>query len=223
MVDALPLPPPQVPLFMSDGKPTQQGFEFLDRLQSLVKQINASLGSLNYAPTAAQYVTMAADATLTVERILAVSAALSLTDGGANNPVTIGRAALAGDVTAAANSNSVRVDQASEAFSFTGVITPPQLTADQNNYNPTGLGTASVLRLTSDATVRHITGIAAQPGGRIIQLFNCNALGGTSIIIDGLSGSSSPANQFAGGTTIFAASWRPAWYDATSSRWRLLI
>src|SRR6266849_7681986 len=37
----LPLPPPQVPLFTPDGKPTQQGFEFLDRLQSLVKQLKA--------------------------------------------------------------------------------------------------------------------------------------------------------------------------------------
>jgi hypothetical protein len=34
-VTSLPLPPPQVPLFTADGKPTQQGFEFLDRLQSL--------------------------------------------------------------------------------------------------------------------------------------------------------------------------------------------
>lgn len=41
MVDSLPLPPPQVPLFTVDGRPTQQGFEFLDRLQSLVKQLKA--------------------------------------------------------------------------------------------------------------------------------------------------------------------------------------
>jgi hypothetical protein len=37
----LPLPPPQVPLMDASGKPTQQGFEFLDRLQSLTKQLNA--------------------------------------------------------------------------------------------------------------------------------------------------------------------------------------
>src|SRR5262245_59128820 len=115
----LPLPQPQVNLFNADGKPTQAGYEFLDRLQSVVKQINASLASLNYAPTAAQYVTMALDGTLSAERVLAVSAALSLTDGGANGNATIGRAALTGDVTAAANSNTVRVDKASEAFSLT--------------------------------------------------------------------------------------------------------
>src|SRR5882762_98489 len=41
-ITPLPLPPPQVPLMDNAGKPTQQGFEFLDRLQSNVKQINAS-------------------------------------------------------------------------------------------------------------------------------------------------------------------------------------
>src|SRR5258707_4576075 len=41
VASTLPLPPPQVPLMDNGGKPTQQGFEFLDRLQSLVKQINA--------------------------------------------------------------------------------------------------------------------------------------------------------------------------------------
>jgi hypothetical protein len=43
----LPLPPPQVPLTDGSGKPTQQGFEFLDRLQSLVKQLNAVTNIFN--------------------------------------------------------------------------------------------------------------------------------------------------------------------------------
>src|SRR5882672_4441730 len=43
----LPLPPPQVPLMDNAGKPTQQGFEFLDRLQSLVKQLNAVTNIFN--------------------------------------------------------------------------------------------------------------------------------------------------------------------------------
>ena|SRR2546422_5326831 len=222
MVDALPLPPPQVPLFTTEGKPTQQGFEFLDRLQSLVKQINASLGSLNYAPTAAQYITMALDGTLSAERVLAVSAALSKTDGGANSNVTIGRAALTGDAAAAADSNAVTVKQASQDFALSGVITPSQLTADQNDYNPTGLGTASVLRLTTDGTPRHITGLAAQPSGRIVQIFNCNAVGGIAIILDGENASSVAANRFIGGLSINAGGGRTAWYDAISSRWRLM-
>ena len=45
------------------------------------------------APTTAPYVVVSLDATLTAERRLQVSADLSLTDGGANNDLTIGLAA----------------------------------------------------------------------------------------------------------------------------------
>lgn len=44
------------------------------------------------APTTAQYVTLAADASLTNERVLAVSSDLTLTDGGAGGNVTVGLA-----------------------------------------------------------------------------------------------------------------------------------
>jgi hypothetical protein len=43
----LPTPPPQVPLMDAGGKPTQQGFEFLDRLQAMVKQLNAVTNIFN--------------------------------------------------------------------------------------------------------------------------------------------------------------------------------
>ena len=41
MVAPLPLAPPQVPLMTDGGKPTQTGYEFLDRLQSVAKQLQA--------------------------------------------------------------------------------------------------------------------------------------------------------------------------------------
>lgn len=41
MVSPLPLAPPQVPLMTESGKPTQTGYEFLDRLQSVAKQLQA--------------------------------------------------------------------------------------------------------------------------------------------------------------------------------------
>jgi hypothetical protein len=221
----LPLPQPGVALFDDKGKPTQPGYEFLDRLKAVVGQINASLASLNYAPTAAQYVTMAADATLTVERILAVSAALSQTDGGAGNNVTIGRAALTGDATAAADSNAMTVVKASGIFSLTGIITPAQLTADQNDYSPSGINNATILRLTTDATNRTITGLNASSNtdGRLIELCNVNALGGANILIASESASSTAANRFTGSVTILPANGRLFWYDATSSRWRTVV
>ena len=46
-------------------------------------------GSGGGAPTTAQYVTLATDATLTNERVLTAGTGITITDGGAGNPVTI--------------------------------------------------------------------------------------------------------------------------------------
>jgi len=78
-----------------------------------------------------------------------------LTDGGANNPATIGRAALTGDATAAADSNAMTLVKASSLFSFTGIITPPQITANQNDYSPTGIGTAKRIAAFVRRDARH--------------------------------------------------------------------
>jgi hypothetical protein len=86
----LPLPQPNVPLFGNEGKPTQAGYEFLDRLQSVVKQINAAVLALpTPAPVGAQYVTLANDGTLSAERVLTAGQGITFTDGGANNPLTV--------------------------------------------------------------------------------------------------------------------------------------
>jgi hypothetical protein len=75
---------------------------------------------------------------------------------------------------------------------LTGSISPAQITANQNNYNPTGLATATILNLTSDAA-RDITGIVAQSNGRLLVLMNS---GGYTITLKENSGSSSAANRF---------------------------
>jgi hypothetical protein len=125
---------------------------------------------------------------------------------------------LSGDVTAAQDSNSVTVDKASAAFSFTGIVTPAQITADQNDYNPTGLATANVLRISSDAA-RSITGIAAQGTGRFLFLFNVGAF---AITLTDEDAASAAANRFAvpSAPIISADGSRAIWYDITSSRWR---
>lgn len=45
------------------------------------------------APTGSPYVTMALDGTLTNERVLTAGAGITITDGGANGPVTIASSA----------------------------------------------------------------------------------------------------------------------------------
>lgn len=104
-------------------------------------------------------------------------------------------------------------------LAYAGDITPSQITADQNDYNPTGLSAAAVLRLSSDAS-RNITGLQGGSDGRVLWLYN---IGANPIVLIDESGSSSAANRFAfdGNLTLAADTGCQIQYDATSSRWRL--
>ena len=103
---------------------------------------------------------------------------------------------------------------------ITGVVTPPELTADANNYSPTGLATARVLRLTSNAS-RQITGIAAPSGSAKVVLTLRNA-GGNPIVLPNEAAGSTAANRFAtpasADITLGVNQSVTVWYD-DSQRW----
>jgi hypothetical protein len=103
---------------------------------------------------------------------------------------------------------------------LTGVISPPQITANQNDYNPTGLATASVLQLSSDAS-RTITGLAGGAEGRVVSLIN---IGGQPIVLADESTSSTAANRLTLGANLSVAAKQAAMlrYDGTATRWRLI-
>jgi hypothetical protein len=107
---------------------------------------------------------------------------------------------------------------AQQDFYLSGDISPTQIAANQNDYNPTGLSTASVLRLNSDAS-RNITGIQGGADGRLITIFN---VGSNNIVLQDANASSSAANRFAFGmdVTLGANQSISLIYDATSARWR---
>lgn len=102
------------------------------------------------------------------------------------------------------------------------IVTPPQITANQNNYNPTGLSTCQLLRLSSDAS-RDITGIAALSVTRTMVLMN---VGAQNIVLKNQSASSSAANQIAcPGLADFTVNVGDAvtmLYDTTASLWRVV-
>jgi hypothetical protein len=103
---------------------------------------------------------------------------------------------------------------------LSGVVTPPQITANQNDYNPAGAATASVLQLSSDAS-RTVTGLAGGAEGRVVCLIN---IGSQPVVLSDESTSSSAANRFAlGGTLTLPAKQAAALrYDGTAARWRLI-
>jgi hypothetical protein len=58
-----------------------------------------------------------------------------------------------------------------KTFSLTNEIAPAQITANQDNYNPTGFADATHLILTTDAS-RDLTGFANPTNGRMIWVYN---------------------------------------------------
>jgi len=109
-------------------------------------------------------------------------------------------------------------------IAFSGDISPPQITSDQNDYNPTGLSTASTLRLDTDANSgagRSVTGLQGGADGRIILVHN---VGSNPLRLKSENASSSAANRFSFPFDVVLGSKRSATlqYDSTSSRWRLV-
>lgn len=106
----------------------------------------------------------------------------------------------------------------SNTVALSGDISPSQITANQNDYNPTGLSTASVLRLDTDAS-RDITGLQGGADGRLIVITN---VGSFAMVLKDESASSTAANRFALAADITLAADQSVvlQYDSTSSRWR---
>ena len=103
-------------------------------------------------------------------------------------------------------------------FALPGDITPSQITANTNDYAPTGLSTATVLRLDTDAS-RNLTGLTGGADGRIIIIDN---IGSFDLVLTDEDAASTAANRFAlaGNATVPAGGTIALKYDSTASRWR---
>ena len=105
-------------------------------------------------------------------------------------------------------------------LALSGVIAPPQITANQNDYNPAGTGAASVLQLSSDAP-RSISGLASGAEGRTVCVIN---VGSQPITLLDESASSSSANRFTLGGDLVISAKQAAMlrYDGTAARWQTI-
>ena len=112
-------------------------------------------------------------------------------------------------------------------IAWDSVLSPAQITSNQNDYAPNGWNNssaapygASILRLSTDAS-RDLTGLSGGTSGRLVIISN---VGSFDLVIKDESGSSTAANRFAlnADITINADEGLMFWYDGTSSRWRAL-
>lgn len=144
--------------------------------------------------------------------------------GRAGGQTIIGGTASGEDLTLQSTAHATRGDIVASdsllvaaALATTGVITPAQITGNVDNYAPTGLSTATVLRLSSDAS-RNITGLTGGAAGRVVVLHN---VGSNAIVLKDDT-TSTAANRFAltADINMTADSVAVLQYDATSERWR---
>jgi hypothetical protein len=117
------------------------------------------------------------------------------------------------------------VAQASGSWATGGVITPAQLTASQTDYNPAGLSTATVLRLSTNGGNFSIfsLGTAAQPSGRRLWVKNVGGSGTITLVHGSALGTAaarfSLPNSLA--QTLPPSGAVELIYDTTISRWQL--
>lgn len=99
-----------------------------------------------------------------------------------------------------------------------GTLAPSQITADQNDYAPTGLATTNNLRINSDRPYRSITGLTGGADGRQIGIENN---GSYPILLRAENTGSSAANRFSFKTdlALWPGSEINVSYDGTAQRW----
>jgi hypothetical protein len=107
-----------------------------------------------------------------------------------------------------------------ESLLLGGTVTPPQITSDVNDYAPSGIEYAIIVRLDTDSPW-NITGIANGQHGRTLILEN---VGLNTISLPGESASSAAINRFdyPGILTLQPKSNVIIIYDGTITRWKLI-
>jgi hypothetical protein len=105
----------------------------------------------------------------------------------------------------------------------TGVITAT-VNATQNNWNPTGLATARIVRISGQTASRDITGITAQTAGTLLTLFNAST--SFPIVLKSENAGSTAANRILppafADYTIGIYDSATLFYSGLDSRWIVL-
>lgn len=101
-------------------------------------------------------------------------------------------------------------------------VISPSIDADQDDWNPTGLSSTRIIRITATGADRAITGVLAQPSAQVTFI---NV--GTNLVTfkPDDAASAAPNRILTGGIAdidLAANDNLTMWYDNDSSRWRVL-
>ncbi len=126
-----------------------------------------------------------------------------------------------GDISAVSLSGDLAINSGTLGLVGNTIISPAQITSTQDDWNPTGLSTAGVIRVDGDASFRQIRGITAPAAAKQLTLIN---VGSNAICLPTQNTNSTAANRFAFNRDIilFPGKSITLFYDTTSSRWRAL-
>ena len=153
-------------------------------------------------------------------RTLEVGGEVRITDLTTDAPTQIVGADGDGDLGAVALSGELAITAGTLGTNFSTTISPAQLTAGTtNNWNPTGLSTAGVVRVDGDDKFEVITGITAPAFNKRLSLWN---VGSNAFLLPKESTGSSAANRFNFEAVVFPGKCVEIVYDVTTARWRLL-
>ena len=104
------------------------------------------------------------------------------------------------------------------------LLVPATITANQHDYTPSGISNANVVKLTTDGTVRTITGLYPGADGDVVVLTNVNSA--TAITFAHDSASSTAGYKFLlpnnSNYTLNPRASLVLWYDTVSNYWRVL-
>lgn len=113
-----------------------------------------------------------------------------------------------------------RVTLVDQNFAMSGIISPAQITSNQNDYSPANLAVSTIARLSTDAS-RNITGLLAPTVNNTLYILN---IGSNNIVLTNANASSTAANRFdfGGDRTLAAGDGLMLWYDLTAARWKAM-
>jgi hypothetical protein len=101
------------------------------------------------------------------------------------------------------------------------VISPSQITSDQDDYNPTNWSTATVVRISFDSDINAITSFAATTDGNSRTLINVGSSPGYIPMEHPDGTAANRVTGYNGDFILYPGASCQLVYDGTSSRWRI--